>query len=101
MFKQLSKIEFKNELENNDKILIDVRTDQERKIYWQIKENQLNMDFYNPSITKDILSLDKSKKYLVYCRHGNRSQTVIQFMKENWFSWACDLEWWINNWNKN
>jgi len=33
MFKQLSKIEFKNELENNDKILIDVRTDQERKIY--------------------------------------------------------------------
>lgn len=100
MFKQLTKNEFWKELNNLETILIDVRTEKERKMFWQIQENQLNMDFYNPNIAKDILSLDKSKKYLIYCWHWNRSQTVVQFMQENWFSWACDLEWWINNWNR-
>lgn len=100
MFKSLTKEEFKNELANPDVILIDVRTDKERKIFWQIQENQLNLDFYNPSITSQILNLDKQKKYLIYCRHWNRSQVVMNFMKDNWFKWWCDLEGWINNWNK-
>lgn len=101
MFKTLSKKEFTEELKKWDCILIDVRTDKERSIFWIIKEDQLNMDVYNPKITEQILALDKNNKYLIYCWHGNRSLTVLNFMKENWFSWVCDLEWWIENWKNN
>jgi len=98
MFKTLSNVEFKRELESWDCILIDVRTDGERIKFWKISENQLNMDIYNPKATEQILALDKKKKYLIYCWHGNRSLVVLNFMKQNWFSWACDLERWIVNW---
>lgn len=98
MFKTLSNVEFKRELENWDCILIDVRTDGERIKFWKISENQLNIDIYNPKATEQILALDKKKKYLIYCWHGNRSLVVLNFMKQNWFSWACDLERWIVNW---
>lgn len=100
MFKTLSKEEFKKELKKPEIILIDVRTEKERKMFWQIQEKELNMDFYNPNIAKDLLALDKSKKYLIYCWHWNRSKSVIDYLKQNWFTYACDLEWWINNWNK-
>ncbi len=100
MFKTLSKEEFRKELEDESIILIDVRTDRERDRFWSIREKQLNMDLYNPKITGDILALDKGAKYLIYCRHGNRSLTVMNFMKENWFEWVCELEGGIENWNK-
>jgi rhodanese-related sulfurtransferase len=41
------------------------------------------MDIYNPNVAEQILALDKSKKYLIYCWHGNRSLTVMNFMKGN------------------
>nr|MDD3719945.1 rhodanese-like domain-containing protein [Candidatus Gracilibacteria bacterium] len=99
MFKSLTTEEFKNELNNQDKILIDLRTDKERNIFGQIQKNQLNIDFYSPNIASQILSLDKSKKYLIYCRHGNRSEVAMNFMKDNGFSWVCDLKGGINTWN--
>ncbi|MDD3302810.1 MAG: rhodanese-like domain-containing protein [Candidatus Gracilibacteria bacterium] len=98
MFKTLSNVEFKRELENGDCILIDVRTDGERIKFGKISENQLNIDIYNPKATEQILALDKKKKYLIYCWHGNRSLVVLNFMKQNGFSWACDLERGIVNW---
>lgn len=100
MFKTLSKKEFREELDKWDKILIDVRTDNERIRFGKIQDKQLNLDVYNPKITEQILSLDKKNKYLIYCWHGNRSLTVMNFMKENWFSWVCELDWGIENWNR-
>lgn len=101
MFKTLKKEDFKKELEDDSIILIDVRTDRERERFWSISEKQLNMDIYNPKVVEDILALDKSKKYLIYCWHGNRSLNVMNFMKENWFEWVCELDGGIENWNKN
>lgn len=101
MFKTLSKEEFKKKLEDKSIVLIDVRTDRERDRFWSIREKQLNMDIYNPKVAEDILSLDKSKKYLIYCWHGNRSLTVMNFMQQNWFKWVCELAGGIENWNKN
>ncbi len=100
MFKTLKKEQFKEELDKWDAILIDVRTDNERTRFWNIQDKQLNMDVYNPKITEQILALDKSKKYLIYCQHGNRSLSVMNFMKWNWFSWVCELAWGINAWNR-
>ncbi len=100
MFKTIKKEQFKEELDKWDAILIDVRSDNERRTFWKIQEKQLNMDIYNPNVAEQILALDKSKKYLIYCWHGNRSLTVMNFMKGNWFSWVCELAWWINAWNK-
>lgn len=100
MFKTLSKEEFKKELEDKNIVLIDVRTDRERERFWSISEKQLNMDIYNPKVAEDILALDKGKKYLIYCWHGNRSLTVMNFMQQNWFKWVCELDGGIENWNK-
>jgi rhodanese-related sulfurtransferase len=100
MFKTLKKEQFKEELDKWDSILIDVRTDNERRTFWKIQEKQLNMDIYNPKVIEQILALDKTKKYLIYCWHGNRSLSVMDFMKGNWFSRVCELGGWINAWNR-
>ncbi len=100
MFKTLKKEQFKEELDKWDAILIDVRTDNERKTFGQIQDKQLNMDIYNPKVVEQILALDKSKKYLIYCWHWNRSLSVMDFMKWNWFSRVCELGGGINAWNR-
>jgi rhodanese-related sulfurtransferase len=69
MFKTLTKDEFKKYLENDEFILVDIRTDREREIYGQIQDKQINIDFYCPKIKTNILALVKSKKYLIYCWH--------------------------------
>ncbi|MFA5916604.1 MAG: rhodanese-like domain-containing protein [Candidatus Gracilibacteria bacterium] len=100
MFKTLKKEQFKEELNKGDAILIDVRTDNERRTFGKIQEKQLNMDIYNPKVVEQILALDKSKKYLIYCWHGNRSLSVMDFMKGNGFSRVCELAGGINAWNR-
>lgn len=92
-FRTLSKEEFQKELENKFLVLIDLRSQQERETYWKIRDNQLNINFYSIDFAKKIMSLNKTKRYLIYCMHWNRSLIAMQYMKENWFSRVCEL-WW-------
>jgi len=97
-FAQISVNDFKKELENTDIILIDVRTIEELSLYWKIREKQELMDINMNTFSSKILSLDKTKKFLIYCWHWNRSRTARNFMEENGFCYVKDLKWWIDAW---
>lgn len=97
-------IEFKKELEMWDKILIDIRTKEEIDTLGLIWKNALNLDIYKSDFSSKLDTLDKSKKYLIYCRSGNRTKSALNIMKEKWFIYVKDLNGgitsWINNWEK-
>ena len=97
-FSQISVSDFKNEIENEEVILLDVRTLGELPKYGKIRGNQILIDINLSSFASEIWKLDKSKKYLVYCWHGNRSVVARDFMKREWFMYVKDLEWWIDKW---
>lgn len=96
--------EFKNELAVWDRMLIDIRTKAELDNVWTIKQNVLNIDFYWPDFVDNLNKLDKSKKYLIYCRSGNRTKSALNIMKKEWFKYVQALNGgiisWINNWEK-
>ncbi len=94
--------EFKQELDAWDKILIDIRTQEELDTFGLIWENALHLDIYKSNFSSELDKLDKSKKYLIYCYHGNRTKSALDMMKQKWFEYAKDLnggiDAWINNW---
>jgi len=97
-FSQISIEDFKKELEDPEIVLIDVRTPGELPVYWKIREEQLLIDINNQNFITEIDKLDKTKKYLIYCWHWNRSQVARNYMKSKWFLYAKDLKWWIDAW---
>ena len=66
-------------------ILVDVRTEEEIKETGTIK-NAVNIDFKSKGYAEKILSLDKNKKYMFYCKSGGRSGKTVQFMLDNGFT---------------
>lgn len=83
--KNLSAEEFKNRISSDESaIIIDVRTPAE------FNEghitNSLLIDIYNPTFQNEILKLDKSKNYYIYCRSGNRSYHAGVFMLAEGFN---------------
>jgi len=100
MFKQLHKSEFKKLLENPEYTLIDLRTDGEREKYGKIQEDQLHVEFSMLFFKSKLSGLDTTKKYLIYCWHGQRSEVSRNIMQDMWFEWVCDLEGGIDEWSK-
>ncbi|OQA03638.1 MAG: putative adenylyltransferase/sulfurtransferase MoeZ [bacterium ADurb.Bin400] len=83
---------------NPDFIILDVRTQEEYGTGY-IK-NAKNIDFYSATFLTSIDSLDRSKKYLIYCRTGNRSNQTLEAMKELNFKEIYDLTGGITEWTK-
>lgn len=96
--------EFKQELEVWDKILIDIRTQEELNTFGLIWKDALHLDIYESSFSNELDKLDNSEKYLIYCYHGNRTKSALDMMEEKWFGYVKDLnggiDAWINNWEK-
>ena len=46
-----------------------------------MSDDQEHIVFGTPDFAEQILSLDKTKKYLIYCWHGQRSGVTREFMK--------------------
>lgn len=88
--------EFKKLVESWEYIVIDIRTPEELEHFWIIPGMNLHLDFYTQ--IDDILSLDKSKKYLIYCYHGNRTGVLLEYMKMHGFENVIDLGWWTQAW---
>ncbi|EKV57057.1 rhodanese-like domain-containing protein [Brachyspira hampsonii 30446] len=65
-------------------ILVDVRTPQEIKETGTIK-NAVNIDYRAEGYSKKLLSLDKNKKYMFYCKTGGRSGKTVQYLIDNGF----------------
>ena len=65
-------------------VLIDVRTPEEIKQTGTVK-GAINIDYRAKGYAKKILSLDKNKKYMFYCKSGGRSGKTVQYMLDNGF----------------
>jgi len=89
--------EFKEELEKNDNILIDLRTTQELKETWIILWAK-QIDIYDSNFINHINMLNKNNKYMIYCKSWHRSYNALCIMNELWFINIADLKWWIKLW---
>ncbi len=66
--------------DNPDFVIIDVRTPEE--FAEEHIENAINLDYYSKTFRDELNKLDKNKKYLIYCRSGNRSGKALDIMAE-------------------
>ncbi|GAB1692818.1 rhodanese-like domain-containing protein [Krasilnikovia sp. M28-CT-15] len=64
--------------------LIDVRTPAE--FAGGHLRNALNLDVQSPAFTAEVGRLDRSGKYLVYCRSGHRADAAITTMRDMRFT---------------
>jgi rhodanese-related sulfurtransferase len=83
-------------LDNPDFVILDVRTEDE---YAEGHiENSVNIDYYTNDFEQTIGELDKNKTYLVYCRSGNRSASVMNIMKQQGFKEVYNMLGGISVW---
>jgi len=87
-----------NRKENNI-IIIDIRTPMEFQ-YGHIIDS-LNIDFYEYDFIENLNMLDKTKKYLIYCRHANRTSYALQMMKQLGFEYVLEMDMGITYWYQN
>jgi len=75
----------KNNTENPNFIIIDIRTPEEYKSGHLA--DAIIMDYYENTFEKEIDQLDKEKIYLIYCRTGRRTGLAMEIMKDlNFFN---------------
>ncbi|MDD2871828.1 MAG: rhodanese-like domain-containing protein [Candidatus Gracilibacteria bacterium] len=96
--RRLHSKQFSDEVFKKDTILIDIRTPEEKKIYGYIKGTDLFFDIYSKKFVPQLLTLDRNKKYLIYCWHGNRTQYLLEYMSMNGFTDVSDLVGGIEYW---
>jgi rhodanese-related sulfurtransferase len=88
--------EFYSLSEDDNNILIDIRTPDEYNS-GHLK-NAINIDYYAQTFKNELNKLDKDNTYLIYCRSGNRTETAMQIMKGLGFNSVYVLEGGINSW---
>ena len=89
---------FAQELSNNKNVvLIDVRSPGE--FHSGHIKGAKNIDLQSSSFKAQLEKLDKSKKYLVYCRSGMRSATACNSMASMGFSDVVNLKGGIISWS--
>ncbi len=91
--------EFSKKLkEDNNAVLIDVRTPKE---YTRGHiPNSILMNIYESNFADNIQALDKSKNYYLYCRSGSRSYHAGQLMKRLGFNLIYNLSYGIQDWDE-
>jgi rhodanese-related sulfurtransferase len=95
--KAISEIEFAQRMQKNKTVVLDVRTPDE------YKEGHLkNATNYNVldslAFEKQIATLPKNKKYLLYCRGGVRSGKALVLMQQKGFKHLYHLSGGISGW---
>jgi len=77
-------------------LIVDVRTPEE---YAEERlTGAVNLNFYADTFRESLSKLDRTGKYLVYCRSGARSRKAVESMKELGFREAYNLMGGINAW---
>lgn len=85
-----------NNVENNDFIIIDIRTPEEFESGHI--EKSIMIDYYSNTFKDDLDKLDKSKTYLIYCRTGRRTGLTLDLMEELGFSEVYNMLGGITQW---
>jgi parallel beta-helix repeat protein len=65
--------------ENQDLVIIDVRTPEEYES--GRLEGAINLDYYSYEFLDSLKSLDKNSTYIVYCRRGYRGGLALEIMR--------------------
>lgn len=87
----VSSVEFAQAInENDDVVLIDVRTP--REFEQGHLSGAVNIDHGSSKFDDLISELDMDSFYAIYCRSGRRSKEVLNIMKEKGFSRVIDLK---------
>lgn len=84
-------------LELQRPVFIDVRTPEEHAAGY-IEKTDLLLDFKAADFKDKLSKLDRSGKYLIYCRSGHRSGLALAMMKDLGFAEYHDIEGGINAW---
>ncbi|WP_296386621.1 rhodanese-like domain-containing protein [Winogradskyella sp.] len=88
----------KQQEEDNNSIVLDVRTQDE--VDEGIISNSIHIDIYRgQGFIDEIEQLDKTKNYYVYCRSGNRSGQACVIMNQLGFDSAYNLVGGFNEWD--
>lgn len=87
-----------NNLNNKDFVILDTRT--EGEFNSGHIENCILVVFSHPSYKDELKKLDKNKKYLLYCRSGNRSGQTLKMMEKFGFKEAYNLKGGIIAWSR-
>lgn len=88
---------FAEKVASEEMVLIDVRTEEEFKEGHL--EGAIQHDYYETeSFQRFLTGLDTSKSYLIYCRSGGRSGTVLDMMAQMGFGQVYNLDGGINAW---
>lgn len=88
---------FEENKNNEDFIIIDVRTPEE--FATEHLPGAININFFSPTFRDELNKLGKNKTYLIYCRSGNRSGQALIIMKELAFNEVYDaggISDWVN-----
>jgi len=97
--KTITPQEFKSKLDSSEYVIIDVRTPEEYNS-GHIK-GATNINFYDNNFKEELNQLDKTKKYIIYCRSGARSSRALNIAKELKFKEIYDLQGGILAWTSN
>ncbi|MEO8210863.1 MAG: rhodanese-like domain-containing protein [bacterium] len=89
---------FKDLFEKDSHVLLDVRTPEEYSEGHL--HNSTNINFYKETFEDEIDEMDKRKKYLVYCRSGNRSRQTMFLMRDLGFEEVYNLADGIISWHE-
>lgn len=93
----LDKETFAAQMTKNGAVIVDVRMPQEFE--QGALEKAVNIDFFAPSFKTDLLDLDRSKKYYLYCKNETRSYKAMEFMQKNDFKQVYILKGGFEKWN--
>jgi rhodanese-related sulfurtransferase len=81
-----------------DVVVFDVRAPEEHEQFWVLPKVDLYMNMYADDFFGELWKLDKSKKYLIYCWHANRTKFLLNYMSNSGFEYIKDLEGGIDGW---
>jgi len=90
---------FKKHVEQNDGVLVDLRTDEEIDRKGLIK-GAVQIDYFSKNAEADIAKLDRKKTYLIYCAGGGRSGECAELMTKLGFTKIINLEKGYDDWKK-
>ena len=95
----ISPKEFKEKIDSKEYVLVDIRTTKE-DTNEKIPNTELVLDFYKDNFSEEVSKLDKDKKYLYYCRTGNRTSHASVLAEQFNFAEAYELDGGIVAWKK-
>ncbi len=96
--KNLTAIEFKNQIEEDpNAVIIDVRSPEEEAE--GLIDNSTNINLMDPSFADKVKALDPEKNYYVYCKSGGRSASACGFMESHGLN-TFNLDGGIIAWNQ-